>query len=314
MRRPRGNTLAEYALPLALLVGVAGVIFWGLDSNQLIQNFIAATVQGEPVTGDLQIRSLGMMEHPYDTQTLRLTLQNGRTVEIPNVPTRLSDALETTGVSGSTRRMASILQTLADRLKNELSPTDYNALKSLADKGLRMAQQEAIIEKALAQYDLDRMFPGPTYQNPKQPTQAELMQLVDSIHARRAFINGLAVTDVDGNQTTIGQLAPQLGYSGPAPWELQATLAPNENIPNAGTELSGLLSAYQNASQTSLMQDPTVASLVSNLVGRIVLMGDYVESTMTVEEMRIMAQTTKTNADTICRTGGGQGAQGYTCQ
>lgn len=300
-----GQNIVEYILPILLLVVVAGVFIWGPNLGTSIQSGMTGAVKGNNQNGVVQVTSMGMLATPYNTQTMRLTLQNGNSVEITGVPTNLAQALETSGTSGTTDALADIIQQTAEKLKNDLEPEEYNALIELSQRAHRIASQEKILEDHMATLKLAEKFPMDPSLNGRD--NADLIK-----NGREPALKDITVNDIDGNPMTLKDLGDRLGFLGPYPQEIPA-LYQEKTVPTgSGSDLEYFLKQYQVAKDLGALDDPAVSSLITSLVGRISVMSDYTESEYTPQEIGVDF-TNRGDALSICNTAGGDSSSGISC-
>lgn len=67
---PKGNTLAEYSLPIALLVVVGGALI-ASNTTELFEGKLASVVKGNVVQKQLNVSQLGQFSLPADTKNLK---------------------------------------------------------------------------------------------------------------------------------------------------------------------------------------------------------------------------------------------------
>jgi hypothetical protein len=162
-----GQSLTEYALPIALVV-LVGVGLLGALGNQL-SNMFGSTLTSKssaPVQSNttiavasnalpgIQVISSGFVATP-NSNTLSFDISdNGKTVHfsIPNYPDSLQTAVETVGADGTTESYAAILKTLADKSEEEgvLNPDKAQLIRNIANSGFELSGRQAELQKALA--------------------------------------------------------------------------------------------------------------------------------------------------------------------
>jgi hypothetical protein len=149
----RGN-MAEYILPAGLigLVAVAG-LSWSLSGQFAAQGgrslFQAETSQvGQNGKALLNSRSFG--KNPY-LQTYTLTLANGKTIQIPDMPVSVADNIDVDGGHGTTEKLLAAMEKLRQALveSGELTEADSQPFKDLANAGHGFGESQAFMEKIM---------------------------------------------------------------------------------------------------------------------------------------------------------------------
>jgi hypothetical protein len=255
----------------------------------------------------LTLQSMGTIRAPFETDTIVLTLADGTTISLPGYPRDMAVAIETMGNNGATEHMAGLIHALAEKLlsEGEIDEAQYEAIKALATQGERMAKQMKIAEDAFAQYKIHDIG----YRDPLKSQSQNL-----ALHNKRAVqTRKIQVQDVDGNWMSLRKLVQTVGFYGPSPYQLSPTQTPGKHLAKPGKELATFLSLYKATDQSKAMKDPAVAKLMSHLVGEIVGMGEYVESTVSAQETAHAVRVTRENSDTICTVGHGDLSNGVQC-
>jgi hypothetical protein len=171
-----GQSLTEYALPIALvvLVGVGLLGALGSQLNGMFENAIgskssspsanaqSSTLASLPSNSDgsgnnstvAQVIQSGFVATP-NSNTLSFDIsENGKTVHvsIPNYPDSLKTGVETVGADGTTQNYAATLKTLADKLEEEgvLTPDKAQLIRDIANTGFYISARQAELQKALA--------------------------------------------------------------------------------------------------------------------------------------------------------------------
>ncbi|MBY0404294.1 MAG: hypothetical protein K2X66_10375 [Cyanobacteria bacterium] len=161
-----GQSLTEYALPIALvvLVGVGLLGALGSQLNGMFGNTIGSksnpvqsnTTLASASTGasGIQVLQSGFVATP-NSNTLAFDIsENGKTVHftIPNYPDSLKTGVETMGADGTTQSYATLLKKLADKLEEEgvLTPDKAQMIREIANSGFELSTRQAEVQKALA--------------------------------------------------------------------------------------------------------------------------------------------------------------------
>jgi hypothetical protein len=308
---PRGQSLPEYVLPLALVVGISGLIAWGLTQQGGIQAQIQGSVQGNRTGKVVQVATLGALPAgatvmPYGTRTAVLPLANGQTITLPNIPDNLAETLETAGGSGTTHAMGQLIRDLAEKMKDTLQPEQYNALISLSDRAFDMAAEQKILETAMRNLNLDERFPWPAEHT---TGSVGLSIYVD----RNNFLSSQRVQDPAGNTISITDLARRLGFYNPDVKSIPLSLTEGGTPKNPGRTMAAFLGQLQVAKQTGALDDPAVNQLIGTLSSRIAILGELSESFTTSEQMGQAVAVTRSDATHICDVGQGNSDTGVSC-
>jgi hypothetical protein len=153
--------MAEYILPVAMIGLVAiGGLAWLWQGN-LAEQVIVRSAQGERLTqnqsGQTALVSKQYGKNPND-RTLSITLANGNTIQLNNVPDSLSLSVEAIGPNGTTTKILAALEQLIKELElNGENPDTLNALKALATTGYGLANQQRVIENKAVQCGTDKL-------------------------------------------------------------------------------------------------------------------------------------------------------------
>ncbi len=162
----KGNSLLEYALPLAILfVGGIGASF-AIDIPGRIALFFQTSVSADKDGTTMKVKKLGILPQnttlPMEisslsiaapvsslgsTLTVSFTTSTGETISLPYV-NNIAESIETAGANGTTTLLLSSLDTLTAHAEilGELDSKQINSLKNLANQGHRMALIEQTIE------------------------------------------------------------------------------------------------------------------------------------------------------------------------
>jgi hypothetical protein len=158
--KPQGN-MAEYILPVVLvgLVAVSGLAWMFQGDNG--QNIILKTAQGDRLsvnqTGQATLVSKQYGKNPNE-RPLMITLANGQTIQLDNVPVNLSVAVEVDGPNGTTSQILAALEQLIAQLEvNGENPDTLSALRALATSGYGLANKQRIIENKAMRCGTDKL-------------------------------------------------------------------------------------------------------------------------------------------------------------
>ncbi len=138
-RASKGN-MAEYVLPAVLigLVAVAG-LSWTLSGQFAAQggrSLFQAETSSVGHNGKALLNSRSFGKNPY-LQTVSLTLSNGKTIQIPDVPVSVADNIEVDGGHGTTEKLLAAWEKLRQALvdSGELTEAESQPFKDLANAG-----------------------------------------------------------------------------------------------------------------------------------------------------------------------------------
>lgn len=246
-----GNSLVEYILPAAV-IGVV-LIVGSLTLVSSMQQGLSGQFGGESVNDNrMSIRALG--HNPNLTQ-LRLTLQDGTVIVIPQYPRSLTTSLETVGANGTTEELLTVLESLIAQMEaaGKLTPTQALALKKLANQGHAVANLESLLESAAQKAGND----NEKFQN-----------MTFSYNGRELTSTGLAIT--------IGTNAGELTRTNANAKELLTRVVPGSELAKfvegntyCGKEGAEFIELFTQAKASGALSDPAVSSLVSQLTGDI---------------------------------------------
>jgi hypothetical protein len=148
-QQPRGNGLVEYALPLGatVLIAIAGIT---VLQETLRNNIVQSHQDAGTVTQGGQLNLQRMGQHP-NLQRIGIALPDGQWIYVDGVPKSLAQGVETLGTNGTTESLAQALRSLAEQLAEagEISPTEAELVKKLANHGHQIAELERLVEQAL---------------------------------------------------------------------------------------------------------------------------------------------------------------------
>ncbi|MBX2861476.1 MAG: hypothetical protein KTR14_09580 [Vampirovibrio sp.] len=265
-KRTKGQGVGEYGVAGAV-IAVAAVASVTLLSNNFSELMTDVSDQryangaggnnagggaGGPGGGNAGAGNGGgaSMNAPAGTSQVQLTLANGQTMNlaVPMTAAQLQTMVETSGVNGTTSHLMANLDMVIAQMESagEITPADANMLKALSNQGHRMASIEKVLEQNLSSY-------GNSQVNPVQV--------------------GQSMVTFDGQQISILDLATQVGCR-------MSCVGGNELNPNnnAWPETAKFVDLFQQAKGTSVMTNPVVNTLVTQLSTQIVSLSDTMES------------------------------------
>lgn len=138
-----GQSLQEYALPIALvvIVGVVSLTAIGTNVSDLFSGMIGKRVPQTPTVASVSTVLPASSGGAVSTANLQLELSDGSRIQLANFPTRTSQAVETVGVDGTTELYGKSILDLADALEQsgKLDPDQLQILRQLGTSGFDIA-------------------------------------------------------------------------------------------------------------------------------------------------------------------------------
>jgi hypothetical protein len=266
----RGNSLVEYALPLAL-VGL--LVFMGLESfSPSLQRLVKGSFNASGGNGAneraLTLRPIG--SNPY-TGAVTLTLRDGSQIDLTEMPRDLKGLVETLGPNGATDVLANAIQNLAKSLlaAGKITQDEANQLSALANNGHNLAFNQGVL------IDLAQNSGGST---------AVYKQKSDALFAER-YQTARLVRDLDPQVVQFFGLRPQT--SGLATGADGKFLYVNGDVKgdiiidsnrvldsSIGADQFAFYNSFAPVMKTSLYQEPSVKAVLGSLVGSISLLSN----------------------------------------
>jgi hypothetical protein len=205
----RGNNLTEVLLP-ATLIGV--VLISGVSSllPTLTEHSID-TVNGTYLNKNRQIATAPLGQNPLLTE-YTLKLEDGSSFTIRGLPASISKSIETVGVSGTTTELlASFVKTIDQLLKDgKISLTEANMLRTLADKGFSLSNNQSVIEQAALTCGQDKpCLQSALANNPALFAAYSQSMLVKSTSASKLLENMVPLQS-EANLSTLKKLNPNV--------------------------------------------------------------------------------------------------------
>lgn len=288
MRKNAGQSLTEYTLiglAIAVLL-VPALTLLGKNINAQFQNMLASpgTFKAIATNNSQPGGSLGQSESGNSSQSLTVTLSNGKTITLSTYPKDIRNYVSTTGSNGGTEILANTLIATAEQLlaAGEMDKAQYNDLVALANQGHKIASIEKAVEDAA-----HNLPPGEKLSWETQVTW-------------------------EGQQLTAYDLYLKIGYFYVTKNDLQTTGYLNETE-RAGTDVKQLQTLYQNALSSGALSDPSVQTLVSGLTTDIasmsydfiVAMNQLVDGSLSPSQLNesLASQLTHSDSADICKTG-----------
>jgi hypothetical protein len=311
-----GQSLQEYLLPLALVVclGVASLSLLGGQLSTMLGGTIQSDSFGSLIGGGRYNSNTRALMSQIETQTLDLTLSNGKTLRVNGIPANYAKAVETIGTDGTTKILAANLDSLAYQLRKEgeLTEEQANLLAELSNQGYRYADIESRVEMLARRTTTKEAFRAAKipFEN-EELTAAELA----------AKLN----IESTGVKTQNRPVPPQMN-------QLLEELGVGQNMRGVvgyqnfvmGEEMYQLFSKYQAAEQKGALKNPLVTQVVKSLMFDISQLGlDFSYTTNRIHfhaneagadlshftpdklHERLASEITHMDATDICTTGGG---------
>jgi hypothetical protein len=326
----------EYALPLALVVGVA--VVFGMSLLPGIEGQLGGSVKREGLSiGDKELVVSTLGKNPA-FQTKVITLRDGTQIYIDDYPTNLRMAIETVGVDGTTEQLMTAIRTLARQLKEKgkLNQDQVNRLDALADQGHRLATIQGVVEDAAvaAQGNKEKFantsvtFDGVTYANP-----FELSRLISAStgpeHGAVQPTEEQFRILTNGHSDSTNQDAVLLDEVARIYREQTPDFRrPSDTEVYWGKELHQMYIQFQEAQRQGGMAEPAVQQLVQQLVNQVAHLSHITSNavygsqnltdtyrTITPNRFREiqLSGLTHQHSGNICTVGGGQDS-GTQCQ
>ncbi|MBY0404956.1 MAG: hypothetical protein K2X66_13735 [Cyanobacteria bacterium] len=310
-----GNSLVEYALPLAI-VGIAvlaGVASLGTNFNQSLPLISNGTFGTGTEAKTIRMRPLG--SNPY-TQIIQITLADGKTIELDNYPTDIKSLVETLGPNGTTELLVDALRQMAQKLlaKGEITQDQANQLSNLANSGHTLAAFQAFFEDAAAKSGndskafakivkplADHEAANLKYAKDIDPSVLDTFGIKPLTGTFLYDANGNVVRDTQGNYVTTDQ---KLGASLYSP------------------EVADFVNTFGKAQQSGALQDKVVRDLVISLSQNIYSLGHFsfsVATQVSVPQFQLspsqfnqkVSEPINKDSANICATGGGKDSGVY---
>lgn len=311
MKHPSGQSLAEYILPIALLVG--GVFFFAnnnpFQSADTISKVFSA--QKGAVSGQFSMQSYG--QNP-NSQALSLTLANGETIMLPGTFKNIAQSVEAVGSNGTTEQLLANLDALLanPEFLKTLTPNQIQSLINLSRQGHRIGGLQKSVEDLATQFAQDKNGFGSTALSAEGTNFSSVRELTNRI----AFYSSDPALSMDPG------FRSYLASQGLLP-QGDAMLTAN----GLGTELASFYTLYQAADQGGALQDPGVKSLIKSVVFEVASLSDNLENvamgnvvlggdpSATPDKLLSLQASSLTHVDstTICHTGNGTDT-GIKCQ
>jgi len=285
MRATAGQSLSEYGLVCAL-VGVAavgGLVLLGGSLDDALKN-----IWGQPSALQFSATASGNSgtsansSHPAPgMQEVTITLENGKTITLPQYPADLGRTVQTIGVNGSTDLLAQNMKAMADAMlaAGEITPEQANGLIRLANQGHRIAEMEKAWEAAAAN------GPADSASDP--------------------------IISFEGKMYTPDEFSTMTGYY----TQQKVEVRDFSNEPTIG-ELKTFQDLYKTVQNSGVLSEPSVQATVLDLFSQIAFLqessnytGDSVfrgETPPTEMTKKIASDTNDKFSAGICDTGKGK--------
>ncbi|MBY0404108.1 MAG: hypothetical protein K2X66_09430 [Cyanobacteria bacterium] len=309
----RGNSLVEYALPLAL-VGL--LIFMGFESfSPSLQRFVKGGFNASGGNGAnervLTLRPIG--SNPY-TGAVTLTLRDGSQIEVIEMPRDLKGLVETLGPNGATDLLANAIHNLAKSLlaAGKITQDEANQLSALANNGHSLAFNQSVL------LDLAQNSGGSTavYKQKSDPIIAERYQSQRLIKE----LDPLAIQFFGLKPQTTGLATGADGKFLYVNGDIKGDMVTDSNRvfdAKIGADQFAFYNTFARVMKTSLYQEPAVKSVLGSLVVSIHLLAnssfsysgraaDEAYSLSPDKISSIVADSIHRDSGNICSVGGGK--------
>jgi hypothetical protein len=255
----RGNSLAEYGVPLAI-VGIL-VVGGCLAVNPAMKSFLQSSLSTQPIqnTGTgaasgqtLSVQPLGIS--PLTTEAV-ITLSDGTQIRLSSFPKDLKQSIEAVGGNGTTDLLSNTLAELAQKLKEagKIDEVQFQSLIKLSQKGHEAARMQGLIDDALERSKRD----GTPFGN--QIIQYDGKAIPAVYFARLLGTDNAAINRKDPGSEYIKFLGPNDVPS------LQGTFFSLIHNTTIGVGLYDLIHSFQGTFSSGVMKEPVVKDLVSQL-------------------------------------------------
>jgi hypothetical protein len=304
-----GNSLVEYALPLAI-VGIAilvGVTSLGPNFKEALPGFSNGSFGTGSDSKTIRLQPMG--SNPFN-KTVQLRLASGKIIELENYPTDIKALVETLGPNGTTDLLTNALMQLAQKLldKGEITQDQANQLKSLANSGHGLASYQAIFEDAAAKAGTDSKLFAQLVKSVRDYETANLKEAKDmdpSVHSLFDIQEFTPTWQYDANGNIMKDSAGNFVSS-----SIKATSKYSPGV-------ADFVNAFAQAQKSGALKDPTVLNLVSQLSSNIYLLGHSSTSTATkiatpefqtnpTQFNQKVAEPIHKDSANICAAGGGK--------
>jgi hypothetical protein len=268
----QGN-MAEYVLPAVLIgmVAVAGLT-WTLSGQFAAQggrSLFQAESSQVGVNGKTLLSSRSFGKNPY-LQTVSLTLRNGKTIQIPDIPVSVADNIDVDGGHGTTEKLLAAMEKLRQALveSGELTEADSQPFKDLANAGHGFGESQAFIERLMVSCGQNKKcIADHIYQNGSYIDQLLLSGLVSAPNSLNLSQDSLKVHALtEQEMQALDVLAPS--------YKTLIASDPyfNYDIKNmrVGSNFRQYLKSYQEVMALTNIKGTATAAVVQNLATGII--------------------------------------------
>jgi Flp pilus assembly pilin Flp len=294
-RVEKGQTLSEYGLAIALVavLAIAPLALLGGNISDLFFN-VLSTSSSKTKTAVVASPSAGQTGTPpsgnsivqnVTVNQMSIKLLDGTAISVSAYSRDTAASVLTAGTNGETTILANTLASAAQALleQGKITESEANLLIALANQGHRIAEIEKAFEDAAVQAGGGDKLEDAGVQ--LDGKTVDIYKIIDMIGG---------VSSVDETHRVRG-----------------------------GNEVNAFQALYNQAKALSIMQDPAVFALVTDVSNNILKLADITANlvdpledsrTITVETIRTNAASQITNKDskTICTSGGGS-SNGNSC-
>jgi hypothetical protein len=143
----RGNALADYAVPTALILVALVIAIIQLPST--LQGAVRDSVKGVLSHNAIQTKRFGA--NPF-VERLQIQLADGSFITVDDYPSSLTNSIETVGTDGTTENLANILRQLAEAARGNGDEETANQLAELSNNVLAHAAYQRQTNLYLGQF------------------------------------------------------------------------------------------------------------------------------------------------------------------
>jgi hypothetical protein len=267
----KGN-MAEYVLPAVLIgmVAVAG-LSWALNGQFAAQggrSLFQAETSSVGQNGKALLNSRSFGKNPY-LQTYTLTLANGKTIQIPDMPVSVANNIDVDGGQGTTDKLLAALEKLRQALvdSGELTEAESQPFKDLANAGHGFGESQAFMENIMNQCGTSKQCVTDALFQNNQPlpiwVQSRWLSQQNALGHTNTVPDVYALSE--SQRAILKELQPGIlkGLKNDPSFNFD-----DHNL-RVGVNLLNFLTAYDNVKKLPVFADPGVGSLVSKLTQNI---------------------------------------------
>lgn len=306
----KANSLVEYILPVTI-VGL--VLFAAM--NTMVPNLKSTIVRS---TGSLS--QLGAQKDVLVKEwganpvlkTVKITMDDGTVLEIPEYPTEIAQLLETDGSNGTTLKLLAALDALIAQLEAQGKTDEAASLKALSNQGHRLSGWMDSIERIVEKSKGD-----------KQLLASSQISLGAERYSLTDFARKFELIDSGNEQRGLNHGEDAVHFGTIPPYLIDEFSILKENKGKSqndfmGREYADFIFAYDSAKSSGALNDSQVRQVVKNLANNIFSVSssfnnsylDAATMSNTLTPFQIESKTASrvahVNSKGICNTGGDQ--------